>query len=160
MPTVIQPEFSLSTKYKRPSALEFLRRLWGLDHALESASKLMIRDLGVSGPQRVVLRLVSEAGEMGPGEIAEQMMHHPATVSSLLKRLEDAGYIERRESGKDRRRTVVVVTETGRVLGSRTKGTIEARVASVLRSQDPADIDACMRVIGALTEALSPSESE
>lgn len=148
----------MSPRYKGPSALDFLRRLWGLDHALESASKRMIRDLGISGPQRVVLRLVAEAGEMGPGEIAEQMMHHPATVSSLLKRLEEGGYIQRRESGTDRRRTVVVVTETGRVLGSQTRGTIEARVAAMLRTQDPADIEACMRVVGALTDALSPAE--
>jgi DNA-binding MarR family transcriptional regulator len=138
----------------RPTALEFLRRLWSLDNALDSGSKRMIRELGISGPQRVVLRLVTEAGEIGPTEIADQMMHHPATVSSLLKRLEDGGYIERRESAIDRRRTVVVATERGRELGSRTEGTIEARVASFLAGQDPADIDRCMRVLSALVKEL------
>ena len=136
------------------TALEFLRHLWGLDNALDSASKLMIRRIGISGPQRVVLRLVAEAGELGPGEIADQTMHHPATVSSLLKRLEDNGYLERRPSMVDRRRIVVVLTDRGRELGSRTEGTIEARIASFLTRQDPTEIDACLRVMAALTREL------
>ena len=135
-------------------ALDFLRRLWGLSHALDSASKRMLKELGVTGPQRVVLRLVAQAGEMGPTEIAEQMMHHPATTSSLLKRLEEANYIVRIESKEDRRRTVVVVTDAGRALGASQAGTIEAAVEVVLQQLDPEDIAACERVLEALTSAL------
>lgn len=139
-------------------ALEFLRRLWGLDHALDSASKRMLKELGVTGPQRMVLRLVSQAGEMGPTEIADQMMHHPATTSSLLKRLEEAGYITRTESRRDRRRTVVVATETGRALGASKVGTIEAKVEAVLRGLDPDEVATCERVLEALTRALGVQE--
>jgi DNA-binding MarR family transcriptional regulator len=139
--------------------LDFLRRLWSLDNALDSASKRMIRSLGISGPQRMVLRLVSGAGEMGPTQIADAMLHHPATISALLKRLEHAGYIERRGSEADRRRTVVVVTDRGRELGLKTEGTIERRIAEFLRDQDPADIETCMRIVSALAEALSTEEA-
>jgi DNA-binding MarR family transcriptional regulator len=142
----------------RTRALDFLRRLWGLDHVLDSASKRMHKELGVTGPQRVVLRLVAEAGEMGPTEIAEQMMHHPATTSALLKKLEESGYIVRRESLQDRRRTAVVATEAGRALGASRAGTIEACVEEVLRELDPEDVAACERVLEALTRALLPEE--
>jgi DNA-binding MarR family transcriptional regulator len=151
-------EISLGSK-SDARALDFLRRLWGLDHALDSASKRMLRDLGVTGPQRVVLRLVVEAGEMGPTEIAEQMMHHPATTSALLKKLEESGFIVRRESREDRRRTVVVATEAGRALGVLRTGTIEARVGEVLKDLEPEDVAACERVLQALSRALMPEAS-
>lgn len=141
-----------------PTPLDFLRRLWGLDHALDSASKRMLKELGITGPQRVVLRLVAEAGEMGPTEIAEQMMNHPATTSALLKRLEEAGYIRRTESKTDRRRTVVVVTDAGRVLGALKAGTIEVTVETVLQELAPEDVVACERVLEALTRALMPED--
>jgi MarR family transcriptional regulator, organic hydroperoxide resistance regulator len=139
-----------------PTALEVLERLWGLDHGLDSASKRMLRDIGISGPQRVVLRLLSLEGGMGPGELARRMRHHPATISTLLNRLEEAGYVERHHSTEDRRRSTVVATRRGRALGERTAGTIEALIATVLRDLDPDDVRSCLAVLDALVEALVP----
>ena len=38
--------------------LDFLRALWALDHALQSASKRMETTLGVTGPQLSTLRVI------------------------------------------------------------------------------------------------------
>src|ERR1043166_1406830 len=40
------------------AALDFMRAVWALDHALRSRSKRMKREIGLTGPQRLVLRLV------------------------------------------------------------------------------------------------------
>ena len=40
--------------------LDFLRLLWELDHALQRRSKRMARALGLTGPQRLVLRIVGD----------------------------------------------------------------------------------------------------
>jgi MarR family transcriptional regulator, organic hydroperoxide resistance regulator len=146
----------VTSKSEGPTALEVLERLWGLDHGLDSASKRMLRDIGVSGPQRVVLRLLTLEGGMGPGELARRMHHHPATISSLLNRLEVAGYVERRHSTEDRRRSTVLVTRRGRALGQRTAGTIEEQIETVLRDLDPAQVDSCLAVLDTLVEALAP----
>ena len=141
-----------------PTALEVLERLWGLDHALDSASKRMLRDLGISGPQRVVLRLLALEGGMGPTELARRMRHHPATISTLLNRLEDAGYVERRHSTEDRRRSTVTVTRSGRALGQRTAGTIEERIWTALGDLDPERVEVCLSVLDQLIEALAPDD--
>jgi DNA-binding MarR family transcriptional regulator len=143
-----------------PSALQVLERLWGLDHGLDSASKRMLRDIGVSGPQRVVLRLLTLEGGMGPGELARRMRHHPATISTLLNRLEEAGYVERRHSTEDRRRSTVSATRRGRALGQRVAGTIEEQVEIVLRELDPDQVQACLAVLDRLVEALAPPPQE
>ena len=38
--------------------VEFLRLVWAVDHALQTTSKRMARSLGVTGPQRLVVRIV------------------------------------------------------------------------------------------------------
>ena len=38
--------------------LEFMRVLWAVDHALQSTSKWMEVRLGVTGPQRLVIRMI------------------------------------------------------------------------------------------------------
>ena len=142
------------------AALELLQLLWGLDHALDRASMRMLREVGVTGPQRIALRLITEAGEIGPGELARQMRHHPATISSLLNRLERSALVERRPSPADRRRTVVVATERGRELGASDGGTIESAVRAVMRSADPATVLGCARVLAALADALEPLDDD
>jgi DNA-binding MarR family transcriptional regulator len=137
------------------TALELLEELWGLDHALDQASLRMLREVGVTGPQRVALRLLTLRGDIGPSELARQMHLHPATITSLLGRLERNGYVQRLPSREDRRRTILIVTEAGRTLGE-SKGAIEAAVEVVLRQTDPEDLAACVRVLGALTDALAP----
>jgi MarR family transcriptional regulator, organic hydroperoxide resistance regulator len=41
-----------------PNVLQFMQLLWAVDHGLQRASKGMLRRLGVTGPQRLALRLI------------------------------------------------------------------------------------------------------
>jgi DNA-binding MarR family transcriptional regulator len=84
------------------------------------------------------------------------MRHHPATISSLLNRLERAGLVERRASPADGRRSVVIATERGRELGARSGSTIEAVVGAVILASDPSAVAACAHLLSTLTEALEP----
>ena len=49
--------------------LSFMRLLWAVVHGLESASKQMQREIGVTGPQRLVLRLVGHYERLSPGDL-------------------------------------------------------------------------------------------
>ena len=39
--------------------LDFMRLLWSVEHGLQSTSKRMEATLGITGPQRLVLRIVT-----------------------------------------------------------------------------------------------------
>jgi hypothetical protein len=57
--------------------LDFLRLIWAVDHALQTASKAMRSAIGVTGPQRLVVRIVARfpgmpAGQIGPGNDMER----------------------------------------------------------------------------------------
>ena len=50
------------------AVLEFMRSLWGVNHALESRSRRMKVRYGVTGPERMVVRLVGRFPGISAGE--------------------------------------------------------------------------------------------
>ena len=57
--------------------LDFMRLLWSVEHELQSTSKRMETTLGITGPQRLVLRIVIERPGLSAGELARIVHLHP-----------------------------------------------------------------------------------
>jgi DNA-binding MarR family transcriptional regulator len=131
--------------------LEFMRALWALDHAFQSASKRMEARLGVTAPQRIVVRIVGRFPRISAGEVADILHVHPSTLTGVLKRLEARGVIVRTADPRDGRRALLALTARGRELDQLRTGTVEAAVRRVLR-QMPAQTARSAR---ALAEALA-----
>lgn len=67
--------------------LGFLQLLWAVAHGLESISKRLQASVGVTGPQRLVVRLVGQFVGACPGDLAE-VMCVPSSLTGMLRRLE------------------------------------------------------------------------
>ncbi len=57
--------------------LGFMRLLWGVEHGLQSASKRMEITHRITGPQRLVLRVVALFPGMSAGDLAHVLLLHP-----------------------------------------------------------------------------------
>jgi DNA-binding MarR family transcriptional regulator len=134
--------------------LGFMSALWALDHALHRSSKRMAATLGVTGPQRLVLRLVGRHPSIAAGALARTLHLHPSTVTGVLARLEGSGLIRRTTDPADRRRTTLVLTNKGRRLYRLSSGTIEAAIDSALAQCGNGDAEAAVRVLQAVAAAL------
>jgi MarR family transcriptional regulator, organic hydroperoxide resistance regulator len=135
--------------------LDFMRLLWGLDQALETASKRMERTSGVTSPQRLVLRLVGRFPGITANRLAGILRVHPSTVSGIVKRLEHRGLVERGCDARDRRRAYLGLTARGRQLDCESAATVEAAVQRTLASAAPPEIEHTRRVLAALAQELS-----
>jgi DNA-binding MarR family transcriptional regulator len=113
--------------------LDFMRLLWSVDHRLQSLSKRMERRIGVTGPQRLALRLAGRFPGVSAGRLAELMAIHPSTLTGILQRLERRGFLERRPDVRDRRRALFRLTARGRRVDELREGTVEAAVGRALR---------------------------
>lgn len=113
--------------------LDFMRALWALDHALQSASKRMETSLGVTAPQRLVVRIVGRFPGISAGEVSHILHLHPSTLTGILRRLEARGLVERRADPADGRRALLDLTRRGRELDGLRSGTAEAAVRRALR---------------------------
>jgi DNA-binding MarR family transcriptional regulator len=138
-----------------PSVLGFLQHLWALDHALQALSKRMLRLHGVTGPQRLLLRVIGEHAGCSPGEAARFLRLHPATVTRLASRLARAGLIERSVDAADARRVRLTLTPRGERIDRLRGGTVEKAVQKVLRASPPDRVRQARVLLAALTARLS-----
>lgn len=134
--------------------LELLRLVWSVDHELQRTSKRMEVRLGVTAPQRFVLRLVGRYPGMTAGQLAEVLHVNPSTVTGLLKRLASRGLVSRRHDPRDRRRTFVGLTDAGRSINRDAAGTVEGAVEHVIATLPRAKVAAARDVLTALAAAL------
>src|SRR4051795_5324362 len=118
----------------RPSGLEesldpildFMRLLWSIEHGLQSTSKRMHRTLGMTGPQRLVLRIAARSPGISPGEVAHVVRLHPSTVTGVIQRLGAKGLLVRERDAADTRRIRLRVTPRAARMVGRSRGTVEA----------------------------------
>ena len=134
--------------------LDFMRALWALDHALQSASKRMEATRGVTAPQRLVVRIVGRFPGISAGEVADILHLHPSTLTGGLQRLGDRGLLERRPDPADGRRALLDLTPRGRKMDQLRDGTVEAAVRRALRRLPPASVRAARDAALALSEEL------
>ena len=141
------------------SVLVFMKRLWALDQALQSASKRMQARLGITVPQRVAVRIVGRFPGVTASALADILHMHPSTLSGLLRRLEDSGVLKRRTDPKDARCALYGLTPLGQKVDALRAGTVESAVRRVL-AEMPADAAAAERVFSALTSELEKSPDD
>jgi DNA-binding MarR family transcriptional regulator len=140
--------------------LEFMRVIWELDHALQRASKRMQATLGVTGPQRLVIRIVGRFPGILLGQIAEILRIHPSTLTGVVKRLEERGLVVRRSDLRDRRRTSLGLTAEGRGLAEEAEGTIEAAVRLALVELPEIKVRHTVEVLSQLAARLAGDGEE
>jgi DNA-binding MarR family transcriptional regulator len=117
-----------------------MQRMWGLVHALDVTSRRMLHDLGVTGPQRLVIRVVGQKPDITPGEVARMLGLHPSTLTGVLARLARQRLIDRLPDREDRRRIHLRLTTAGRRVDRARRGTVEAAVRRALGRAEPATI--------------------
>ncbi len=134
--------------------LEFLRALWGVNHALESTSRRMKARYGVTGPERMVVRLAGRYPGITAGDLARILQVDPSTLTGLLRRLVARGILRRRSDATDGRRALFTLTQKGSVVDGVKKGTVEAALSVALASLPVRDVSAAVSVIETLKRAL------
>jgi len=134
--------------------LGFMRALWEVDHSLATASKRMKRTLGVTGHERLVLRIVGEIPGVTPGELAELMHLDPSSLTGLLHRLVRRKLVARRPDPEDARKAHLVLTAEGAAHDRARTGTVEAAVQAALDVLAPRDVATAVVVLGAISRAL------
>lgn len=140
-------------------SLAFLQTLWALDHSLQIASKRMERALRLTGPQRLVLRIVSINPRIGAGDLARALHLHPSTLTGILRRLERQHLLRRHRAPGDARRILLTITPSGQLLVARHTGTVEEAVTKLLASQPGRRVAAVRRVLQQLSQLLLSTAS-
>lgn len=131
-----------------------MQLLWAVVHGAERTSKRMTHALGVTGPQRLVLRVVGLYPGLSAGELALILHVHPSTLTGVLQRLVAQRLLVRIDDPRDRRRAQLRLTVAGARANAPDSGTVEAAVAEALAGTSARDRAATRRVLMRLAEHL------
>ncbi|MGX1885502.1 MarR family winged helix-turn-helix transcriptional regulator [Streptomyces sp. NPDC055287] len=96
--------------------------LHAASRAFNSIYRIALKDLGLTYPQYLVMLVLWERGELPVKQIGEYVRLDSGTLSPLLKRLESAGYVERRRSREDERSVTARPTAAGEQLREKALG--------------------------------------
>ncbi|MER6343344.1 MarR family winged helix-turn-helix transcriptional regulator [Streptomyces sp. NPDC001595] len=87
--------------------------------AFNSVYRVILKDLGITYPQYLVMLVLWEHGDLPVKSLGEHLRLDSGTLSPLLKRLETAGLVRRERSARDERSVEIRLTEQGVALRER-----------------------------------------
>jgi DNA-binding MarR family transcriptional regulator len=140
--------------------LDFMRLLWAVEHRLERTSKRMAGQLGVTGPQRLVLRIVERYPDISAGALANFAQLHPSTLTGILQRLEEKRLLHRQVDPEDSRRALLRIRDRARPLTAPVPGTVEEAITEVFRNLPKTTVRHAREVLAALAAALDDQTSD
>ena len=82
--------------------------------AIDLHSRKLIKLHGLTVPQIIVLKEIERNFSPTVGEIAKSVSLSQATITNILMRLENRGYVTRTQHDDDKRRVIVKITVKGR----------------------------------------------
>jgi MarR family transcriptional regulator, organic hydroperoxide resistance regulator len=143
-----------------PDVLQFMQLLWAVVHGLERTSKRMTSEIGVTGPQRLVLRVVGLFPGLSAGDLASVLHVHPSTLTGVIQRLVAQRLLARGDDPRDRRRAVLELTRRGARANAVQPGTVEAVIARALEDISDRERLATQRVLHRLADHLQRTDGE
>lgn len=138
--------------------LDFMRVLWAVHHAMQSASKRMNRTMGLTGPQRLVLRILTKRPGMTAGELARALHIDPSTLTGIIARLEARRLVKRDADENDARKVRLTLTPDGKREARDRPGTVESTVRDVLVELPPETLRRAKKTLQLLSDRLSGAE--
>jgi DNA-binding MarR family transcriptional regulator len=87
--------------------------LYNASHAITQAYRSVLAPWGLTYPQYLVFVVLWNEGAMPLGELGRRLDLDSGTLSPLTRRMEQAGYLERRRASDDARVVTIALTSEG-----------------------------------------------
>lgn len=138
--------------YKDQTLYQNLRHLIGLHHC---RSRQLLENQGVYPGQPPLLFALDKEDGQSNKELSEKLGIQPATVTMMVKRMNKAGLIERRQDGQDQRISRVYLTEEGRQTSRRAAIIVEKIEADCFSSLSKEEKESLNKILIKMTKSLS-----
>lgn len=130
--------------------LNDVRLLAQFSQVLRTAIDASVDQVGMHRGQAMLLCQVAKQDGMTQSELAQALSVQGATITNLLKRMEDAGMVVRRRDDEDNRLVRVYVTDEGRQREEAITQQFESLIQKMFAGMCDEDYAAFRRLIGQL----------
>ncbi|MEV8586052.1 MarR family winged helix-turn-helix transcriptional regulator [Streptomyces sp. NPDC051180] len=119
-----------------------------------------LRDLGLYPGQELMMMRLWDCGPVRQSELIQSLGLDPSTVTKMLQRLEQCGYVRRSPDPADRRAVLVEATEEGASLRAGVEGAWTDLEERTLAGLAPADRAELARLLGLVGDNLAEEAGE
>jgi len=133
------------------AVVDSLRRI---TQAIRLSSSVVHDTLGITGAQLFVLQQLAAQPGASLRELAELTLTDQSSVSVVVSRVVDRGYVTRRVSAVDARRTELTLTRAGTTLLGRAPALAQTRLMAALRAVPASQRRVTARVLEQLARAV------
>ena len=107
---------STSSSNSEPVCNQVIVALRKIIRAIDLHSRALVKRIGLTGPQLIVLQEIDKRDASSAGELAQAVSLGQATITGILERLENRNLIVRQRSETDRRKVRLQATPKGKEL--------------------------------------------
>jgi len=126
-----------------------------MSRTYKAAADKAVGHIGLSQAMAWPLVMIGRLGNgIRPGALADVLAIEGASLVRQLDQLEQAGLVERRDCATDRRAKTLHLTPAGTRARAKIEASLDAMRAEMFDGIADADIEACLRVFGALDAKL------
>ena len=138
--------------------LDSIRRLVRL---LRLTDRAIQSERGLSGAQLFVLHELSKSSSLSLSDLAERTLTDQSSVSVVVTRLVEAGYVTRDRDKRDGRRLVLNLTKTGKAVIEKSPPAAQERIIEAIEKIHPSErrrfADTFIRIIEEMGEDRGPA---
>ena len=139
---------------------EIIYQIRRLMQAGELFTKELNKTYQVSAPQLHCLLALHENGPLPPSHIARHIMVKSSTVTGIIDRLEQKGFVERLRNSPDRRVITIQLTEAGKELAQNAPPPIQHKIVHGIRKLPEGEIKQIILSLSKLTYMLDVYDLE
>jgi DNA-binding MarR family transcriptional regulator len=138
--------------------VEFALSVKAIQRELERLANEAVRPLGLTAAQADALVVIAAAEPLSLKQLGELLIAEAGHPSRLVDRLVEAGLVERRPAGDDRRRVELSLSPPGRELATRVEAAREGVVALGRELVGDRDLEPTLELLRGLLEGSEYAE--
>lgn len=142
--------FDLLSTHRRHLALELL----ATRERFMTYFRPILTEHGITEQQWRIVRAIAAAGEMAPGEIAQRCVILKPSLTGILTRMEELGWLLRTGDATDQRRSLVALTAAGTALHRQISRDVEERYAMLVASIGDDEVTAIQSALDRFNRAM------
>lgn len=125
-------------------------------HAMHAAYAPLLQPLGLTYPQYLALSALNAQDGQTVGQLGAELRLDSNTLTPLLKRMESAGWVNRKRDSKDERQVRLQLTEAGKILAERAASV--PRAFAERTGLKPSELADLRDILAALRDRLKPAK--
>lgn len=141
-------------RQRSPDVTAIVKALRRIVRAIELYSQDVKREYHLTGPQLWALKTLRREGSLTPNQLAVGLAVHQSSVSSLLRRLERRGLVQRRRVAEDRRSVRIHLTPRGATLAAHAPEPAQGRLLHGLNEMSPRRLRSLRQAVESLVSTM------